>query len=142
MATASVYVDVPAHGRDVVRFLDRMDVTPLPNGKDWQLLHELRYATGTGEVIYIPAGFITDFASIPKFFRRVYQPATGKHRRGSVIHDYIYRTDSLNYTRKQADQVFLEIMELDGVSRFDRKAIYYSVRTGGSSSFIDRNTNG
>ena len=135
-------MDVQDYGHDVVGFLDRIEVTPLPNGIDWELLHEVRYATGTGEVIYVPAGFITDFASIPKFFRRVYQPATGKHRQGAVIHDYIYRTDSLNYTRKQADQVFLEIMELDGVSRFDRKAIYYSVRSGGKSSFIERTANG
>ena len=119
-------------------FLDDIIVKPLSNGRDWELQNEVKYATRAGEVIYIYGGFITDFASIPRPFRNLFSPDTGKHRRAAVVHDYLYRTATEKYTRAEADKIFLEIMEDDGVSWFTRMALYRAVRIGGSGSFVER----
>ena len=119
-------------------FLDPIQVEALPNGKDWRVLHEIRYVTKSGRVIYIPANFITDFASIPWFFRRIFQPATGRHRRAAVVHDWIYRTADLDISRQEADLIFLEIMELDGTAEWTREALFEAVSLFGGSSYKDR----
>ncbi len=119
-------------------FLDPFDVRPLANGKDWMVLREVRYVTRTGRVIYIPATFVTDFGSIPKLFRWLFQPATGKHRLAAGVHDWIYRTADVNFTKEEADLIFLEIMEISGVPKWKRVALYQAVKWGGGSSFVER----
>ena len=119
-------------------FLDHLDVRAMDDGKNWIVLHEFRYATKAGEVITVPAGFITDFASIPKFFRRIAQPATGKHRRAAVIHDWIYRTASVLISRKNADLIFSEIMEVDGTPSWKNTMLYQAVDKFGASSYVTR----
>jgi len=122
----------------MTRFLDEIIVRPMPNGKDWEVQNEIKYATATSKVIYVAAGFITDFASIPKLFRIMFSPATGKHRRAALVHDWIYRTDDCKYTRKEADMIFLEIMELDDVGWFTKTMLYRAVRMGGGFSYVER----
>ena len=81
------------------RFLDPLDVRDLGDGENWMLLHEMRYVAGNGDVIYVPAEFVTDFASVPWLFRRLFPPATGKYRRAAALHDYIYREPTLAIPR-------------------------------------------
>ncbi len=119
-------------------FLDPLDVRALDDGKRWKLTHEFRYITLAGFSLYIPAGFITDFASIPRLVWWVCPPATGLHRKASVVHDWIYNTPGVTLTRKQADGIFLEIMKSAGVPTWKRKAMYLAVRTFGGSSYKPR----
>lgn len=119
-------------------WLDPLDVRALDDGKNWLLLRELRYVTASGDVITIHAGFVTDFASIPWVFRRLFQPATGKHRRAAVVHDWVYRTAGVDMTRKECDDLFNEIMEVDQTQGWKRRALYRGVRVGGKSSFVPR----
>lgn len=120
------------------RFLDKVIVSPLLNGKDWELQYEVRVTIKDGQVIYIPAGFITDFASIPWFFRRMFQPATGRHRRAALVHDYLFRTASEPFTFSECNTIFNNIMITDGTVEWKRKLIYNGVRFGGRSSYVDR----
>tara|TARA_R110000751_G_scaffold304196_1_gene419460 strand:+ start:644 stop:1015 length:372 start_codon:yes stop_codon:yes gene_type:complete len=119
-------------------FLDDIIVKPLANGKDWELQYEVRYALPNGRVIYIPASFITDFASIPWFFRRLFQPATGKHRRAAVVHDWIFRTSTEDFTFEECNAIFDLIMVEDEVPKWKRTAMYQAVRFGGKSSYVER----
>ncbi len=41
-------------------------VTPLEDGKRWRLINSFSYRTRRGVQIGIPAGFVTDFASVPR----------------------------------------------------------------------------
>lgn len=119
--------------------LDPLDVRALNDGKDWELLHEFRYVTKSGISIYVPAGFITDFASIPRAaWWLIGSPATGLYRKAAVPHDWIYRTADVNITRKEADNILLEIMVLRGVTLWRRRAIYTAVRLFGGSSYVKR----
>ena len=51
------------------RFLTRLEATPLPDGVNWQLDCDLVFIDNQGDLHKVPAGFITDFASIPSLDR-------------------------------------------------------------------------
>jgi hypothetical protein len=76
--------------------------------------------------VHVPAGFRTDFASIPRMFWRIFNPA-GKWRRAALVHDYLY-SRAANCPRFLADAIFRHIMEQDGVRWCSRVIIYYAVR--------------
>lgn len=80
--------------------------------------------------ITVPTGFKSDFASVPRVFWPIITPLSGGLR-APIIHDYIYTRKAAQFTRKKADEIFLEIMAADGISAFKRYAMYYAVRLSG-----------
>ena len=82
----------------------------------------------SGDRIIVPAGFITDFASVPRIFWSLYPPM-GKYAGATIIHDYLYITQER--TRKETDLIFLEAMKVLNVPFFRRQIIYRAVRLGG-----------
>ena len=103
----------------------------MPNGITWELQEEFVYYVGStlsGEVVFVPRGFKTDFASIPKIFWSIIGGPTGKYTNAAVVHDYLYVKGT--YTRKRTDQIFLEAMKGLKVSWWKRKAMYFAVRVG------------
>ncbi len=112
-------------------FTKKLIVSPMPNGITWELQQEFIYYVGStlsGEAIYVPKGFKTDFASIPKIFWSIIGSPTGKYTGASVIHDYCYYKGM--YTRKRSDQIFLEAMKVLKVSWWKRYSMYFAVRIG------------
>lgn len=58
-----------------------------------RLTAPIEYRVGSadsGQIIVVPAGFKTDFASIPWGFRNLFPPL-GKYSRAAVVHDFLYR---------------------------------------------------
>jgi hypothetical protein len=51
------------------KFLTNLAVTPLPDGKNWRLVYDLKFEDANGFIHCVPAGFVTDFASIPSLSR-------------------------------------------------------------------------
>ena len=87
--------------------------------------------------ITVPAGFTTDFASIPRFFWRILPPA-GEYGKAAVIHDFLYQYGRDNkgpVTKAYADGVFLRAMTDLGVGVFRRRAMYAAVRLFGKGNF-------
>ena len=121
-------------------FTTALAVTPLDNGRDWQLLDPFEYyrEDDADTIITVPAGFITDFASIPRGLWWLYPP-TGRYGKAAVIHDYLYRTPGYQCTRKEADQIFVEAMAVLGVPRYRRSVMYRSLRMFGARNFKLRN---
>lgn len=76
----------------------------------------------------VPEGFKTDFASIPRIFW-ILLPPWGEYSKAAVVHDYFYATHIVS--RKEADDLFLELMKYYKVSFIKRQAIYIAVRTFG-----------
>ena len=98
-----------------------------------QLVEPLVYVAESGERIEIPAGFLTDYASIPKMFRNIYEPS-GPARFPAILHDFLYqrRGYGIYYkTRAETDALFLEAMRLVGVDFVQRMTIYNAVRLFG-----------
>lgn len=107
------------------------------DGRRWRLTETFGYTTRPGRRITVPAGFETDFASVPRFFWRLLPP-TGEgipYGKAAVIHDFLYRTSTIDVTRKQADGIFFDAMTDLGVGNFTRHAMWLAVRLGGWSSF-------
>ena len=74
---------------------DRLDELPLPRMDG---LHVIIYNSGTRfrlmddtniDGIVVPEGFVTDFASTPKWCWMIYPP-TGHYQRAALLHDYLY----------------------------------------------------
>ena len=104
----------------------KLNVEPIGNGK-WVLQEGFEYHVGcypSDEIIVVPAGFITDFASVPKVFWPIIDPV-GKHGKAAVIHDYCYYTAC--YGRIRSDQIFLEGMKVLNVEPWKRQAMFHAV---------------
>jgi hypothetical protein len=95
---------------------------------EWVVLNPLMYESLAGRTYGIPAGFITDLASIPAFLRPLFNP-NDDGRKAAVLHDSRYCIK--HGTRKAADDLFLEALERCGVGFLRRWAMYTGVRAGG-----------
>jgi len=120
------------------KFLTELDVRCINDGA-WVLAAPLGYDSDILGLIEVPAGFQTDFASVPRvpiFFTLFGDRA----HREAVLHDYLYRIDAIctvayDITRSQADNVFLEAMTERGKGWFVRYAMYWGVRAGGWTAY-------
>jgi len=99
------------------------------DGRHARLLEPYRRWTVFG-VVTVPAGFETDFASIPRLFWSVI-PKVGRYNHAAVIHDYLYRTQPDGWTRGMADTVFQDLMREDGVCASRAWTMHRAVRLGG-----------
>jgi len=114
------------------------------DGKYWVLLSPFEYYVGDkddNEHIFVPAGFKTDFASIPRLAWPVMGHPAGRHGKAAVIHDFLYRYPDGGSvpddivppirSRRRCDQIFLEGMVVLGVAWWKRTVMYSAVRVGG-----------
>ncbi len=90
----------------------------------WRLEQPLRYEVGhlgSGRCVVVPAGYVTDAASIPWPLRAVL-PAWGRYSRAALVHDALYTALARGEphpeapTRKTADAIFHEALIISGVS--------------------------
>jgi hypothetical protein len=110
-------------------------VSPFADQTTWLLTRPFRYQIfDTNLVIEVPAGFVTDFASIPRPLWTLASPH-GFYSRASIIHDFLYWDQRC--TREQADRIMLIAMQESVVGVAERQAIYAGVRAGGQSSWDD-----
>lgn len=102
------------------------------DGHDWQVLSGFAFQSDVlQETVYVPSGFVTDFASIPRGLWNLLPP-TGKYGKAAVIHDYLYRCTDTD--RELCDQTLREGMEVLGVGWLTRHLIYRAVRLFGGAA--------
>jgi hypothetical protein len=118
------------------KFLSELDAHLLNDDSIWMLDKDLVYQSDLlNAIITVRAGFQTDFASVPRV-PIAYMFFGDKAHRESVLHDYLYRIDSVPIvTESQANSVFLEAMTLRGKPWWVRKCMYWGVCLGGFSAF-------
>ena len=89
--------------------------------------------------ITVPAGFVTDFGSVPTALEWVVSGEDNHLVLPSIVHDWIYQNRGEipegSFTRKQADQMLLEGMRLRGAGWWKRNAVYLAVRLGGGKTW-------
>ena len=108
-----------AHGRTVYRLLDRLD-----------------YMSGSGVLYSVPAGFLTDWESLPRLPVISWLLGGRPVHRAATLHDWCYRKDSTPHVeREEADALFLEAMLSTGLSRVFAMPFYWGVRIGGAASY-------
>lgn len=120
----------------ILKFIDTSDNTRFE-------LHEaFTYRVGSEDSersITVPKGFRTDFASVPRIFWRIVPPV-GLYGKAAVLHDWLYFSEFA--TREEADDIFLEAMEVLGVPKYRRLTMYYAVRLFGWRFYGTEKTRG
>lgn len=114
------------------RFPRKLRVSPVESGDYWRLNDFFVYISKKNGSIFVPKGFKTNFASVPKIFRNIVEP-WGKHGKAAVVHDYLYSKKL--FERKKSDKIFLEIMEYCGVGWLKRHLMYRLVRLFGGGYY-------
>ena len=107
-------------------------LSPNDAGTSWTLHEAFSYDSSLG-TITVPAGFTTDFASVPRLFWNVLPPF-GRYGKAAIVHDYLYRTRGL-VSKPVADALFLEAMKALGVGTLTRYTMFLAVRLFGGSSY-------
>lgn len=106
-------------------------------GKDyWRVLKGFRYYLGTkgsNRWVYVPAGYLTDGASVPQIFWSLI-PRWGLYGQAAVVHDFLCEYLSItedglpkSITRAEADDILLEAMHVLEVPEFKAHAIASAV---------------
>lgn len=109
-------------------------------GETWALLAPVQFVRANGDVITVPAGFHTDFASVPSFAWSLGFPKSGIYDAAAVVHDFLYRTHAVGprwIERAEADDILLEAMDALGTGYFTARIMYYAVRACGGSYWGD-----
>ena len=78
-------------------------------------------------LIIVPAGYRTDFASIPRFFHRILPPA-GRYGKAAVVHDWLVDESPHTCSHIVAADVFNEAMAVLGVGRIKRSIMVNAVK--------------
>jgi hypothetical protein len=129
-------------------FADGLDLTLVEDGAGrprlrdgrcvWALSTPLIYAAGpAGAAVIVPAGYVTDLASIPRFAWSLGFAPDGPWAKAAVVHDYLYATRGLSgrYSRAQADGILDQAMAALGVPAWRRAVIWAAVRLGGAGGW-------
>lgn len=108
-------------------FKSELVVKECPDGK-WELVEDLIY-DGNRDTFIVPAGFKTDFASVPRVFWNIIPPTSPRYTKAAVLHDWFYAKQGV--TRSDADGLFRRIMRDSGVGKVKRGIMWLAVRAFG-----------
>ena len=105
---------------------------------NYEVVSPFSYQSGILGQITVPAGLVTDFASIPRGLWSLLDPEDPVILFPSVIHDYLYTAagklpNGITYTREDADGVLKEAMGVCGASNWKQETVYIAVRSFGGS---------
>lgn len=91
-------------------------------------------------VFTVPAGFLSDGASIPQLAHSIVGHPFDEYLESAVWHDYLYAKDSnpLGFSRKQADNFLRETMWNRDIPVWKVAAFHMAVRAGGWRSWKKR----
>jgi hypothetical protein len=114
-----------------VKFTGPFITEDLPGGEDvWKIVVSYAFIDQDGRWYIVPAGTITDGASIPKGLWIVAgHPRETDIGQAAGVHDIDYRLG--NGTRKECDQRLIRGMKVLGASWWKRQAVYAGIRLGG-----------
>lgn len=117
-----------------VRITEAFEVRELPTIREGrccvELLKPLEYHVGSADssdVIIVPAGYVTDFASIPRGLWNIFPPL-GPWARAAIVHDYICDHLRDRYTSREAARIFKEAMKVLGVPAWKVESMYQAVK--------------
>jgi len=95
--------------------------------KTWRLLTPLTYGPYT-----VPAGFRTDFCSVPRI-PFAYDWLGNRAQRAGTVHDWLYATRRL--PRAEADRLLRKMVRADGVGPLGAFLMYAAVRLFGGRDY-------
>ena len=124
-------------------FLNKFDATLLDvrtrqGRRMWRMDAPLSYySTKLGRVITVPAGFITDLESAPRW-PVVYWLVGDLVQEPAVLHDFCYSTGL--FPRDVCDALLMEAAIATGTPTWQASLIWAGVRIGGAGSYGNQYT--
>ena len=113
--------------------MTKPNVTPLDTETERWLLTADYADEISGFQFVVPAGFITDGASIPRVLWRICgHPMSTKRFPAAVVHDWLY-SGNVPCTREFADGIYRDGLLLLGFPKWKANLEYYTVRMFGGS---------
>jgi len=97
----------------------------------WKVHEPFEYHVGcypSNEIIKVPVGFVTNFASVPRIFWPFIYPVD-THAKSAVIHDFCYYTSY--HSKKHSDFIFKEALTVLQIEPWKIFVMYWSVRLFG-----------
>ena len=109
-------------------FVGDVVVKPIrPDGRRWELVQPFTYI-GARDSFVVPAGFTTDFASVPRVFVWLL-PSYGRWTQAAILHDYLWDLARRGKFRKHdADGIFNRALRELGVPYLRRWVMWAAVR--------------
>ena len=105
--------------------------------RTYKLLDDLVLADDDQRTIIVPAGFVTDFASIQvlhnAFLFVLFALVSGYGNYAATVHDFLYSYGQV--TRKEADAVLYRALRAEGVARWRAWLMWAGVRIGGAKHY-------
>jgi len=120
-----------------VQFIDLPQMRPYYSDEDGELweLTDAFHAVVDDVPITVPAGFVTDGASIPRILWRVCgHPMSTRRLPAAVLHDWLYYSIT-DFTRAEADQAYRDGLITLGFPRWKAAVEYYALRLFGGSHY-------
>ena len=112
-------------------YTDVLECTHHPEKDQWEVTKPFCFVRPNAEIIKVPAGMMTDFAStgnIPGF------PQDCVYDQAAVVHDYLYQGEFL--PRGKADDIFREALEaIPEVPRWKIPIMWAAVRLFGGFTY-------
>jgi len=122
-------------------FLTPIRAEKIPFKDIWFLLKPFVYHHAPTEylqedfTVTVPAGFYTDWASVPRL-PVIYRKYGNTGHEAALVHDYLYRADCVPLVSKEtADRTFYDALREMGLSERHAAIMYDGVRSGGESSY-------
>jgi len=103
---------------------------------DWRLIRDLQLADPEHGLIVVPAGYLTNFASIRGlrvWLVLIYALLVGYGNASCAVHDHLY--DQGQLTRRQCDDVLYRALRAEGVARWRAWLFWAGVRIGGAKHY-------
>jgi hypothetical protein len=125
----------PAHPRAHVHSGFHGPVEVRARARVFELTAPLTY-TGARDTIEVPAGFVTDFASVPRACSWLI-PTYGTYTPAAVVHDWLceqVHAGAATVSRRDADGIFRRSLRELGVSWPRRWLMWAAVRVGSRMS--------
>lgn len=107
------------------------------DSRRWKVLEDFLFVDGVGRTWRVPAGFVTDLASVPRALWGLYPPF-GSYEDAAVVHDFMYTyqsTLSPEVDKGFADDHLMQGMVARGTGWLTRHAVYWGVKVGGGPAW-------
>lgn len=115
------------------RFLTPLRAELQGDRKRWKILEPFQYLDDDAGLVTVPAGFLTDFASVPRLPLTFALVGSYGHA-AATLHDWLYASGA--ESRRQADAVFRRALRSSGIARWRAWVMWVGVRLGGAKRFL------
>lgn len=108
-------------------YTEKVTLCPLENGL-WSLASDMVWEIGkrdSGHAYTVPAGFITDLASIPRLARWIFDRGDARLAKAAILHDHMLVDQE--FSRLTASAEFTAALLADGVPRWQAFVMGFAV---------------